>query len=96
MIVHIPTSRQKLFTAKEINDLYDTSPLEDKMHQIMKKEKINAERQVYVKVNNQFYCLDFGILDTYLLKVVKFKMYVWFRKLNQISKKRKSRLTKTF
>ena len=31
------------------------------MYQIMKKEKINAERQVYVKVNNQFYCLDFGI-----------------------------------
>lgn len=61
MIVHVPTSRQKLFTAKEINDLYDTSPLEDKMYQIMKKEKINAERQVYVKVNNQFYCLDFGI-----------------------------------
>ena len=32
-IIHIPTSREKLFTAEEINDLYDTSPLEEKMHQ---------------------------------------------------------------
>jgi len=29
-IIHIPTSREKLFTAREINDLYDTSPLEEK------------------------------------------------------------------
>lgn len=60
-IVHIPTSREKLFTAEEINDLYDTSPIEEKMHREMKKRKIEAERQVYVKVDGEFYCLDFGI-----------------------------------
>ena len=60
-IVHISTSREKLFTAKEINDLYDTSPLEEKMYLEMKKRKIEAERQFYVKVGGQFYCLDFGI-----------------------------------
>ncbi len=36
-IVHIPTSCEKLFIAKEINDLYDTSPLEEKMYLEMKK-----------------------------------------------------------
>jgi very-short-patch-repair endonuclease len=60
-IVHIPTSCEKLFNAEEINDLYDTSPLEDKMYLEMKKREITAERQVYVKANNRFYCLDFGI-----------------------------------
>lgn len=60
-IVHIPTSCEKLFTAKEINDLYETSPLEDKMYLEMKKREIAAERQFYVKVGGRFYCLDFGI-----------------------------------
>ena len=60
-IVHIPTSCEKLFTAKEINDLYDTSPLEEKMYLEMKKREIATERQFYVKVGRRFYCLDFGI-----------------------------------
>ena len=60
-IVHIPTSCEKLFAAKEINDLYDTSPLEEKMYLEMKKRKIASERQFYVKVGRRFYCLDFGI-----------------------------------
>lgn len=60
-IAHIPTSYEKLLTAEEINDLYDTSPLEDKMYLEMKKRKIATERQFHVKVAKQFYCLDFGI-----------------------------------
>lgn len=60
-IVHIPTSLDRLFNAEEINDLYDTSPLEEKMYQEMKKHKIETERQVYVKVSGENYCLDFGI-----------------------------------
>jgi len=60
-IVHIPTSCEKLFVAQEINDLYDTSPLEEKMYLEMKKREITAERQYYVKVGRRFYCLDFGI-----------------------------------
>lgn len=60
-IVHIPTSREKLFTAEEINDLWDTSPLEEKMYQEMKRRKIETERQVFVKAGGQNYCLDFGI-----------------------------------
>ena len=60
-IVHIPTNCEKLFSAPEINDLYDTSPLEEAMYLEMKKREISTERQYYVKVNNRFYCLDFGI-----------------------------------
>jgi len=60
-IVHIPTSREKLFSAQEINDLYDTSPLEEKMYYEMKKRKIEAERQLYVRAGGQNYCLDFGV-----------------------------------
>jgi len=60
-IVHIPTSCEKLFAAEEINDLYDTSPLEEKMYLEMKKRRIGAERQVFVEVGGQIYCLDFGI-----------------------------------
>ncbi len=60
-IVHIPTSYEKLLAAKEINDLYDTSPLEEKMYLEMKKQKISPERQVYVKEGKESYYLDFGI-----------------------------------
>lgn len=60
-LIHIPTSCEKLFSAVEINDLYDTSPLEEKMYLEMKKREIVAERQFYVKVGRKFYCLDFGI-----------------------------------
>ncbi len=60
-IVHIPTSCEKLFAAEEINDLYDTSPLEKKMYLEMKKREINPERQLYVRVRRKNYCLDFGI-----------------------------------
>jgi len=60
-IVHILTSLEKLFSATEINDLYDVSPLEDKMYSEMKKRNIAAERQYYIKTINQSYCLDFGI-----------------------------------
>lgn len=60
-IVHIPTSLQRLFTAKEINDLYDTSPLEEKMYIALKRNGINPERQMHVYLDNQTYCLDFCI-----------------------------------
>ena len=60
-IVHIHTTYEKLFTASELNDLYETSPLEEKMYLEMKKRKIQTERQLYVKANGQYFCLDFAI-----------------------------------
>jgi len=60
-LVHIPTSLERLLNAEEINDLYDTSPLEEKMYKSLKRRKINPERQIYVDVGSQNYCLDFCI-----------------------------------
>ena len=52
---------ENYFPAQEINDLYDTSPLEDKMYQEMKKHKIQTERQLHVAVGGHNYYLDFGV-----------------------------------
>ena len=60
-IVHIPTSLERLFTAEEINDLYDTSPIEDKMYKALKRREIYPERQMYVYLDDQTYCLDLCI-----------------------------------
>jgi len=60
-IVHIPTTLRRLLTAEEINDLYWTSKLEEKMYQALKQHNIFPERQYLVRVDNQYYFLDFCI-----------------------------------
>jgi very-short-patch-repair endonuclease len=60
-IVFIPTTLDKFKAAVEINDLWDESPLEDQLWAILKRARIRAERQYPVKVENQFYFLDFAI-----------------------------------
>lgn len=60
-IVFIPTTVEKFFKAVEINDLYDESPLEDKLWAEFKRLQIQAERQELVGVNNRNYMLDFNI-----------------------------------
>ncbi len=60
-IVFIPTTLGKLGRAKEINDLYHTSSIEEKLYKIMRKSGITAERQLFVREGNTRYCLDFGI-----------------------------------
>lgn len=60
-IVHIPTTLSKLLNAKEINDLYHTSHIEDKVYRGLKRINLNPERQFPVKIKNQWYILDFCI-----------------------------------
>lgn len=60
-LVFIPTTTAKFFQAKEINDLYDESPLEDLLWSAFKKHNIPAERQERVRVKGQTYMLDFAI-----------------------------------
>lgn len=60
-IVFIPTTLERLMNAKEINDLYHTSPIEEKLYEIMEEDEIPAERQLFVCEREQTYCLDFGI-----------------------------------
>jgi very-short-patch-repair endonuclease len=63
-IVFIPTTWQKFVNAVEINDLYDESPLEDRMWVEFKRLNISAERQEFVQVKGRTYALDFAIYCT--------------------------------
>ena len=47
--------------AVEINDLYDESPLEDRLWAEFKGLRISAERQEFVQVGQHLYALDFAI-----------------------------------
>lgn len=60
-IIFIQTTYTKFINAVEINDLYDGSLLEDRLWAEFKRNKIEAERQELVQVENRFYFLDFAI-----------------------------------
>jgi very-short-patch-repair endonuclease len=60
-IVFIPTTVEKFRAAKEVNDLFHESPLEDKLWYEFKKSGIDAERQYYISEERGRYCLDFAI-----------------------------------
>lgn len=61
-IIFITTTENKFKTAIEINDLFYESPIEEKLWSEFKKNKIQAERQWYVKINNfKTYILDFAV-----------------------------------
>jgi very-short-patch-repair endonuclease len=60
-IVFIPTTWIKFKMAQEINDLYDESPLEERLWVVFKHHHITAERQLYYSTNGEKYFLDFAI-----------------------------------
>jgi very-short-patch-repair endonuclease len=60
-IVFIPTTLEKFTRAVEINDLFDASPLEDRLWAELKRLKIAAERQWDLKVGGAWYFLDFAV-----------------------------------
>jgi very-short-patch-repair endonuclease len=60
-IVFIQTTRQKFTSALEINDLYDESPLEDRLWAGLKRREVDAERQEFVQTKGRTYSLDFAI-----------------------------------
>jgi very-short-patch-repair endonuclease len=60
-IVFIPTTLIKFEAAVEINDLWDESPLEDRLWAVFKQARIRAERQYPVEVEDRTYFLDFAI-----------------------------------
>lgn len=59
-IVFIPTTFEKFKAAVEINDLWDESPLEDRLWEILRRARIRAERQYPVEVEDHTYFLDFA------------------------------------
>lgn len=64
-ITFIATTLKKLKTAVEINDLYNESPLEEKVWNELKDLGIDAERQEQIRVKERkTYFLDFAIYCT--------------------------------
>jgi len=60
-IVFISTTLDKFNKAREINDLFCESPLEETLWEHFCREGIEAERQWFVPVGGANYCLDFAI-----------------------------------
>lgn len=60
-LVFIPTTRFKFEFAEQINDLFDDSPLEDRLWDEFKNLKISAERQWEIRFNRQLFFLDFAV-----------------------------------
>jgi very-short-patch-repair endonuclease len=60
-ILFIPTTREKFFSSKEINFLFNASKLEDKFWIALLAESIYAERQYYLSINSKNFFLDFAV-----------------------------------
>lgn len=60
-LVFIPTTLEKFENADQINDLFDGSPLEDRLWKALKYINISAERQWKVVVQSHNYYLDFAV-----------------------------------
>ncbi len=59
--VFIPTTMEKFSLAEELNDLFDDSPLEDKLWRALIRPRIKAERQWGLQVHERYYVLDFAL-----------------------------------
>jgi very-short-patch-repair endonuclease len=59
-VIFLNTTLNKLQNAKELNDLFHCSPLEDILWNEFKIHDINAERQYYFGTPKNYYCLDFA------------------------------------
>lgn len=60
-LVFLPTTLEKFEKAEQINDLFDGSPLEDRLWQTLKDNVILAERQWKVVIDGHNYYLDFAV-----------------------------------
>ena len=60
-IVFIPTSLERLLHAQEINDLFKTSPIEDKLYFTLEDAGLPAERQYFVREEGSGYMLDMAL-----------------------------------
>ncbi len=57
----VPTTWEKFNAIEQINDLFDDSPLEDRLWKTLKISEIQAERQWCVMVEQHYYHLDFAL-----------------------------------
>jgi very-short-patch-repair endonuclease len=61
-IVFIPTTLERLLAAAELNDLYRTSPIEDRLYDALRGDGLEPERQYYVREQGRGYMLDLALL----------------------------------
>ena len=60
-IIFVPTTWPKFAAAREFNDLFNDSPIEDLLWNELRQHGIPAERQWWEQVDRQRYALDFAI-----------------------------------
>lgn len=59
-LVFVPTTWYKFINAEYLNDIFDDSPLEDKLWKLLNSLRIDAERQWRVFLKYRSYYLDFA------------------------------------
>jgi len=62
-ILFITTTRERFEAAKELNDVFKETPIEEKFWEVLKGEGIDAERQYMVQARKQFFLLDFAVFS---------------------------------
>jgi very-short-patch-repair endonuclease len=60
-ILFIPTNEDQFRQAREINELFYESPLEERIWDALRTEKIEAERQYFVSKSRRHFYLDFAL-----------------------------------
>ena len=60
-LVFVPSTMEKFEKAEQINDLFDESPLEDRLWTALKYIGVLAERQWKVSIQENNYYLDFAV-----------------------------------
>lgn len=60
-LVFVPSTLEKFEKAEQINDLFESSPIEDRLWSALKYVQVLAERQWKIVVQKKKYYLDFAI-----------------------------------
>ncbi len=60
-LVFVPTTWSKFISAEFLNDIFDDSPLEDRMWNLLNSLNLDAERQWRVYLKQRSYYLDFAL-----------------------------------
>ncbi len=60
-LIFITTTYTRFRRAREINDLFYESPIEERMWTALRRKRIEAERQYWLQFNDIHLCLDFAV-----------------------------------
>ena len=87
-IVFVPTTWSKFRLAESINDLFDDSPLEDRLWSKLKELRISAERQWELITEGPRYLLDFAVFCAKGNLDVETDGHIWHSNPNGASRDR--------